>query len=151
MTFFTHSTVIPAPVQTVFAFHESARALERLLPPWQDVRVVRKQGGLEPGSRVELELRLGPLRQAWVARHTGYQRDVFFSDIQEKGPFRIWNHRHEFAPAGPAACRLTDRIEFSLPGGTLIDWLAGWAVKLQLRRMFAYRHAATLAACLESA
>ena len=39
--------------------------------------------------------------------------------------------------------KLTDSIEFSLPPGGLLDPLIGWAVKLQLRRMFAARHTTT--------
>lgn len=144
---FVHSTVIPAPVERVFGFHESPDALERLLPPWQDVRVVRREGGLQAGSRVVLELRFGPFRRTWVARHTACVPNEFFADVQEQGPFRAWRHRHEFTPAGPGACRLTDRVECSLPLAPLSDWLAGWLVRMQLRRMFAWRHQATAKAC----
>jgi ligand-binding SRPBCC domain-containing protein len=140
---FVYSSVIEAPVERVFAFHESPDALERLLPPGGRVRVVSREGGLEKGARVVLEMCLGPLRKRWVARHTEYVPDTLFADVQESGPFRSWAHRHEFAAEGRNACRLTDRVEFSLPGGRLVDWLAGWAAKLALRAMFRARHAAT--------
>lgn len=140
---FVYSSVIQAPVERVFAFHEEPDGLPRLLPPGGQVRLVSREGGLAPGARVELEMRLGPFRRRWVARHTEYVRNRLFADFQESGPFRRWVHRHEFADAGGGACRLTDRIEFSLPGGAAVDWLLGWAVKLALRAMFAERHAAT--------
>lgn len=140
---FVYSSVIQASAGRVFSFHESPDALERLLPPGGRVRVVSREGGLEKGARVVLEMRFGPLRKRWVARHTEYVPNTLFADVQESGPFRRWFHRHEFAAEGPNACRLTDRVEFSLPGGPLMDWLAGWAVKLALRAMFRARHAAT--------
>ncbi len=144
---FVWSSIIGAPVERVFAFHESADALQRLLPPWQDARVVRREGGLAAGALVELELRLGPIRQRWVARHTEYSKNGLFADVQERGPFRTWRHRHEFDALGPELCRLTDRVEFSLPGGRLVDWLLGWLARWQLRRMFEYRHRVTDEAC----
>lgn len=149
------SSLIDAPVERVFAFHKKPDALERLLPAWPRARVVARRGGLEPGSEVEIELRLGPLRQRWVARHTGYRENEFFSDEQVRGPFRLWRHRHGFERAAGGRSRLVDEVEFSLPLAPLSDWLAGWAVKRMLRKMFAERHARTAAACgarlLESA
>jgi ligand-binding SRPBCC domain-containing protein len=136
--------VLDAPVESVFAFHASDGALKALLPP--NGRVVRREGGLEAGSRVELEFRLGPLRLRWVARHTEYRKNELFADVQERGPFRRWAHRHEFAAEGSGRCRLTDAVEFSLPGGAMVDFVGAWAAKVALRGMFRARHRATSAA-----
>lgn len=89
---FCYRSVIDAPVERVFAFHQQPDALQRLLPVWPPVRVIRRTGGLEPGSLVELELRFGPMRLRWLARHTGHRENEFFSDEQVRGPFRIWRH-----------------------------------------------------------
>ena len=147
MPSFVLSSVIEADVARVFAFHESPDALEQLMPPWQPARVLFRSGGLQPGARVELLVPLGPFRRRWVARHTEYVRDRLFVDVQEDGPFRRWTHRHEFNSEGPHRTRLTDRIEFSLPGGPLVDFFGAWVARLQLRRMFTYRHAVTKRIC----
>jgi len=42
---------------------------------------------------------------------------------------------------------LTDSIDFSLPGGKLVELLAGWAAKRKLNKMFAHRHAVTKRIC----
>ncbi|GIU75418.1 MAG: hypothetical protein KatS3mg004_2505 [Bryobacteraceae bacterium] len=147
MNRFCYRSVIDAPVERVFAFHQQPDALERLLPAWPPVRVVRRTGGLEPGSLVELELRFGPMRLRWLARHTEYRENEFFSDEQVRGPFRTWRHRHGFGRMVDGRCVLVDEVEFSLPLGPLSDWLAGRAVKHMLRKMFATRHALTAAAC----
>ncbi|MCX7619140.1 SRPBCC family protein, partial [Tepidiforma sp.] len=101
----------------------------------------------EPGSEVDIELRLGPLRLRWAARHTAYRENQFFCDEQVQGPFRVWRHRHGFERQPDGRCLLTDDVEFSLPLAPVSDWLAGWAVKRMLRKMFAERHARTAAAC----
>jgi ligand-binding SRPBCC domain-containing protein len=144
---FRFASVISAPLEKVWAFHEAPEALEKLLPPDGSVRVVERRGGLEPGSTVELELRFGPLRRRWLARHTEYERFSHFSDVQEKGPFRVWRHRHGFERAGEGRCRLVDEVEYSLPLAPVSDWLGGAVVKQILRKMFRMRHEQTAEAC----
>ena len=53
---------------------------------------------------------------------------------------------HEFEPAG-SKTRLTDRIEYELPGGALVNMLFGWIVTLGLRNMFVHRHRVTQEVC----
>jgi ligand-binding SRPBCC domain-containing protein len=89
-------------------------------------------------------LQIGPIR--WVALHTAYEKNRFFEDQQLSGPFDKWIHRHEFDSAGEST-RLTDRVEFLLPGGALVNHLLGWAVKLALSHMFSQRHRTTRKYC----
>jgi ligand-binding SRPBCC domain-containing protein len=106
------------------------------------VRLVSRKGGIDNGARVEL--RVGVFR--WVALHTAYEKDRLFVDEQIHGPFAKWVHRHEFEAAG-LKTRLTDRVEYELPGGSLINRLFGWTVSLGLRNMFAHRHRVTRQVC----
>lgn len=142
MPLFIHESVIDAPIEAVFAFHERADALSKLTPRFPPARVVERQGGLEKGARVVLEIGLGPLKQRWVALHTGYEKNRYFVDEQVSGPFRRWVHRHEFESEG-GRTRLRDRVEFNLKGGPVMDALAGWFARLMLRPMFRHRHQVT--------
>ncbi|MEQ1946964.1 MAG: SRPBCC family protein [Bryobacteraceae bacterium] len=142
MPTFQKSVLVNAPVETVFGFHQREDALRLLSPAFPPLKVLRKEGGLEPGSMVELKI--GPVR--WVARHSAFKKNEFFEDRQESGPFATWIHRHEFEAVGNAT-RLTDRIEYQLPGGALINTLFGWMVKLGLLQMFRERHRATKRYC----
>jgi len=139
---FELTSVLDAPVDAVFDFHEQPDALERLSPPWPPIQVLRREGGIREGGRVVLVMGWGPLRLRWEALHTRYVKHHLFVDVQESGPFRSWVHRHQFENLGETT-RLTDRIEFSLPGGAPIDFVCGWAVLRQLRRMFRWRHEQT--------
>ncbi|MDB9378046.1 cyclase, partial [Nodularia sphaerocarpa CS-585A2] len=47
---FQHSSVINAPLEVVWKFHERPDILQLLNPPWQPVQVVRREGGLEAGA-----------------------------------------------------------------------------------------------------
>lgn len=146
MLHFQYSSPINAPLATVWEFHERSDVLQILTPPWQPVRVVRRQGGLAAGAVSEFWLWLGPIPIPWIARHTACEPYRFFIDIQEKGPMVSWVHRHNFAEENRQTY-LTDSIEYELPGGFLAEALLGWLVKLQLQAMFRYRHEVTQREC----
>jgi ligand-binding SRPBCC domain-containing protein len=142
MATFLKSVIIAAPVETVFGFHEREDALRLLSPPFPRLRVIRKAGGIKPGATVELKI--GPFR--WIALHTAYERNRLFVDEQIQGPFAKWVHLHEFESLGQTT-RLSDRVEYRLPGGTWINSLFGWAVQLGLQQMFRQRQQTTKLHC----
>ena len=137
MPVFCKSVLIDAPVEAVFAFHQREDALRLLSPPFPGVQIART-GGLEVGTRVVL--RSGPFH--WVARHTTFEQDRLFVDEQVQGPFRLWVHRHEFEDLGDTT-RLTDRVEYRMPGGAV----ANAAVRPLLALLFRYRHGVTKREC----
>ncbi len=135
---FVKSSLIDASVARVFAFHEREDALALLSPAFPPMRVVSRSGGIHTGARVVIKI--GPIM--WVAQHTAFEQDAFFVDEQVSGPFALWVHRHEFLDEG-GRCRLTDRVTFAIPGGSLVNAVFGWAILIGLRQMFAHRHAVT--------
>ncbi len=143
MPIFEKSVIIQAPIEEVFRFHEREDALTLLTPAFPPVRVVSKTGGILPGGRVEL--RVGPFR--WLALHTQYEKNRLFVDEQVEGPMARWVHQHRFEPAGVGATRLTDHVEYRLPGGKLVNSLLGWTAKPGLSHMFAHRHRVTRQLC----
>ena len=142
MQHFEYSSWIDAPVETVFAFHERPDALEKLTPPGQRVEIVSRKGGIETGARVELRIHLGPVSMRWLALHVEYEKNRLFVDDQIRGPFRRWVHRHQFTVEG-GGTRLTDSVEFALPGGPFVELLLGPVVQNRLKKMFEYRHDVT--------
>jgi ligand-binding SRPBCC domain-containing protein len=143
---FEFSSHIDASVEKVFAFHQRPDALELLTPPDRKIEVVHRAGGIHAGAVVEFLIPVGPFRVRWLAHHIAYEENRLFVDEQRKGPFAFWVHAHRFAPEKDGM-RLTDSIQFALLGGKIADGLAGWAVKRELRKMFAYRHAVTKRYC----
>lgn len=132
---------IGASPETLFAWHARPGAFERLVPPWESVRLVSPHPGLSDGSRVTLEVRTGPLASTWVARHEAVQPGRSFVDVQEQGPFSRWRHTHLFEPT-PGGSALIDRLDCDLPGGPLGELAEPW-LRRKLARTFRYRHAVT--------
>ncbi|WP_066382878.1 MULTISPECIES: SRPBCC family protein [unclassified Anabaena] len=146
MLHFQHSSVINAPIEVVWKFHERPDILQLLTPPWQPVQVVRREGGLEVGAITEFKLFLTPIPLTWLARHTECEKYRWFTDEQISGPFESWVHRHEFEPQGNKT-KLKDDISYVMPGGETIEFFSGWLVQSQLEAMFRYRHFVTKREC----
>jgi len=142
---FKYSTLIYAPVEVVWGFHERPDVLELLTPPWQSIQVVSHEG-IEVGAISEFRIFVGLIPLRWVAVHTEYEKYRLFTDEQKEGPFEYWSHRHQFTEVDDTT-RLTDEIEFALPGGVLAEPLGGWLVSMQLDQLFRYRHEVTQREC----
>lgn len=147
MLHFNYSSLIDAPVETVWQFHERLDILEILTPPWQPIQVIRREGGLGVGAITEFRIFLGPIPLRWIALHVACEPNRLFVDRQTEGPLDSWEHQHIFAPER-GTTRLTDAIAFSLPGGEVVESLVGWLVLAQLDSMFRYRHEVTQRECV---
>lgn len=140
---FVARSSLPVPVADLAAWHERPAALSRLLPPWQDVRVVERTGSeLRDGLVVALSLPAGPFRMRWEALHRDVEPGRGFTDVQRRGPFASFVHRHRFEPGDGSGSRLVDDMTYRLPFGPLGALGAGFA-RRDLTRTFAYRHAVT--------
>lgn len=127
---------MPATAAELFAWHARERAFERLNPPFDPVELEAREGkGLDVGTRVAVRVKLGPIEQAFVARHTAYEAGRMFRDEQELGPFSRWVHTHHFSDG-----ELFDEIDWETPLGAMHGLVAK-----KLERAFAYRHAVTRA------
>ena len=147
MPIFEKRTRIAAPPGEVFAFHELPDALERLTPPFEEVRVIEKTPGIKAGARVVMETKIGPVPARWVAEHTAYDEGRMFKDRQIKGPFAKWEHTHLFEPDGEGGSWLIDRIDYELPLGALGRIFGGGFARRKLERLFEFRHRVTKEAC----
>ena len=141
---FIYRSRILAPAEDVFNWHVRPGAFQRLAPPWEQIRLI-DGGGVAEGSRAQIEMRIGPVRQKWLAEHRDIIPGRQFRDIQLTGPFAHWEHTHTISPDGPDACWLEDRIEFAPPLGALGWYLGLPFIRRKLHRTFAYRHRTTAA------
>ena len=142
MQIVTRTSVIAAPPADVFAWYKRPGAFDRLTPPWEDVRVVHRSGGVHTGAVVRLQIRKGPLRLRWDLRHYGFEEGRRIADEQTRGPLRAWRHTRTFGDsAGGNACEMTDRVEFDLPHGAIGGLLGRGYVRRSVERMLRFRHA----------
>lgn len=142
VTEFLKRTPLPLPASEVFDWHLRPGAFERLMPPWEKVEVLERNGGIADGGTVELKVKDGPFTFHWTARHRDYsEENRRFCDEQVRGPFTRWVHAHQVDMKGPVASVLEDRVDYALPLGIVGRWLDQARVRRRLEQLFAYRHA----------
>jgi ligand-binding SRPBCC domain-containing protein len=147
---FTKSTVINASPERVFEFHLLPDAFERLVPPWENAKILQKADVTKVGSRAIIEQKIfGLVPAKWVAEHTAYDPPKMFEDVQVSGPFKSWRHRH-IVESHPEGAVLIDEIEFEPPMGFLGTMVAPVLILPKIEKMFDFRHEVTKKWCESS-
>lgn len=135
----TYRTELPGHDHAdVFAWHERPGALQRLVPPWEHVRVERQDEGIRDDARVVLRVREGPTSFRVEFRHRDYDAGHMFRDEQVTGPLKSWTHTHRFAPLEGGGCAVEDDVELEPP--VLGLPLTPGLLRRELDRLFAFRH-----------
>jgi ligand-binding SRPBCC domain-containing protein len=130
---------IAAPPDTVFAFFSDPANLARLTPAWLSFRIHGDPpASLGKGSRIEYRIRWSLVTIRWVTRITRWRPTVEFEDVQERGPYAAWTHRHRFR-LDAAGVVMEDRVDYALPFGPLGRLVHRLRVRGQLERIFDYR------------
>ena len=128
--------LLPYPREQVFRFFSDARNLGRLTPPWLGFSI-RSDLPIEmgEGTVIRYSIRIRGVPVGWVSEITEWRPPVEFCDVQRRGPYRFWIHRHLFESV-PGGTRAIDRVDYDVPGGAVVNRLF---VAGELRRIFAYR------------
>jgi ligand-binding SRPBCC domain-containing protein len=151
----------PFPVERAFLFFSNPENLPRIMPKASGTRIDRLRlvpPVMPPGTAVAANRGLAgvgseiavsflvwpplPFRARWVARVTEFEWNHHFADIQVRGPFKSWHHRHEFsaeARDGVSGTVVGDRIEYALGFGIVGEIVQRRFVARELQETFAAR------------
>jgi ligand-binding SRPBCC domain-containing protein len=134
--------LVPRPRGEVFAFFADAANLERITPPSLRFRILTPQPiAMRDGARIDYRLRLHGVPLRWRTRIERWEPQICFVDVQLSGPYRRWEHRHEFRDA-PGGTEMRDTVDYELPLGPLGELAHGLFVRRTLERVFAFRRGA---------
>jgi ligand-binding SRPBCC domain-containing protein len=134
-------SIVPASLEDVFGFFCDPANLARITPPSLHFRIVEAPDRrLRAGDRIRYTIRLLGLPVGWTTRITAWEELRSFSDTQEKGPYRSWNHTHGFREV-PGGVEMTDRVEYELPFGPIGRLAHALWVRTELGRIFDFREA----------
>src|SRR5208282_423663 len=153
---------LPVDVEKVFRFFTNPNNLPRIMPPATGTRLAALRlvppvasiegvrdsnlGSLAGvGSEIVTSFRLFPFlpfRAQWIALITEFEWNRHFADIQKKGPFKRFQHRHELSAKTQNNVEGTivrDVIEYD-PGFGLLGQLAQkFFLAPSLKQTFEYR------------
>ena len=160
MGHFVTEQFVAAPVDRVFRFFATPLNLARISPPAMGARLVGAKlvppPGADPhenlaglGSEVTISVRLlpyFPVRAVWMARIVEFEWNRHFLDVQVRGPFEKFEHRHQFEAAerdGGAGTVIRDVISYELLFGRMGRLGGERIAERELKRMFRERHRRT--------
>ena len=75
----------------------------------------------------------------WQTQITQVDFQKSFTDFQQKGPYKLWNHYHEFIP-NENGVLIKDTVSYELPMGFLGEIAHKLFVKSKLKSIFDFRH-----------
>jgi ligand-binding SRPBCC domain-containing protein len=123
--------VVARPLEETFAFFSDPRNLEAITPPWLRFRIVSAPERLAAGAQIDYRLSLFRIPFRWRSEIVDWDPPRGFTDVAQRGPFRLWIHRHELA-AAPGGTRIRDHVRYRAPLGERL-------VRRWLERIFDYR------------
>ncbi len=139
---FEKSVLIKTEIETIFWFHADTNNLPKISPGNVKAELLQISDiPLKAGSTVTVRVSKFGVGLNWKLKIENFEFPSLISDLQTKGPFEYWHHYHIFSKED-GRVKMTDRIEFIPPFG-LIGKLSMPVIKMQLEKMFEFRHSKT--------
>ena len=129
------------PRKEIFAFFADAANLERITPESLRFEMLTPMPiEMKPGALLDYRLKLFGIPVRWTSRIETFEPETSFSDVQIKGPYRSWHHRHEFFEHEDGTL-MRDTVDYALPLGPLGALVRRLFVSRNLDRIFLHRRA----------
>ncbi len=133
---------VAAGIEETFEFFSDAANLEAITPPFLGFQILTPLPiEMRVGALIEYRLRLLGMPLHWITRIEEWEANRAFTDIQLKGPYARWVHRHTFTPQGSGTL-VRDRVEYALPLAPLSDPVRALLVRPMIKRIFSHRRGA---------
>jgi ligand-binding SRPBCC domain-containing protein len=129
---------VARPRDDVFAFFADAANLARITPPAVGFRVLTEPATLAAGAVLDGRISWFGVPIRWRAFIREYDPPFRFVDVQLRGPWRRWEHRHRFLEESGGTA-IEDRVTYGLPLGGLGQLAHALVVRRQLTDLWRYR------------
>lgn len=131
--------VLPVPIEQVFPFFERPENLEALTPEFLRFEILTPRPvPMHLDARIEYRIRLFGIPMRWRTRITAYEPGKSFVDVQESGPYALWEHTHTFERL-PRGTLMRDRVDYRPRFGPLGTLARGIFVARMVERIFDHR------------
>jgi ligand-binding SRPBCC domain-containing protein len=130
---------VPRPLAEVFAFFADAGNLETLTPANLNFEISTPRPiEMQAGTVIDYQLKLAGVPFKWKTLIESFDPPQRFTDVQSRGPYKLWHHTHEFT-AVDGGTLVVDRVRYQLPLGPLGRVAHAAFVRRQLKNIFDFR------------
>ena len=129
-------------IETAWKFFSSANNLAVITPKDMNFTVLTKLQNDEIYKGMLIDYTVSPILKIpmkWQTQITQVDFQRSFTDFQQKGPYKLWNHFHEFIP-NENGVLIKDTVSYELPMGFLGEIAHKLFVKSKLKSIFDFRH-----------
>ena len=129
-------------IETAWKFFSSANNLAVITPKDMNFTVLTKLQNDEIYKGMLIDYTVSPILKIpmkWQTQITQVDFQRSFTDFQQKGPYKLLNHYHEFIP-NENGVLIKDTVSYELPMGFLGEIAHKLFVKSKLKSIFDFRH-----------
>ncbi|SDQ65203.1 Ligand-binding SRPBCC domain-containing protein [Chryseobacterium soldanellicola] len=129
-------------IKTAWNFFSSANNLSKITPKDMNFTVLTKMDddGIFEGMIIDYHVSpLLGIKMKWKTEITQVDFQKSFTDFQKKGPYKLWNHHHEFI-INENGVFMKDSVDYELPLGFLGEIAHALFVRKKLKHVFDYRY-----------
>ncbi len=136
---FQAETIFQKPIEEIFRFFSKAENLEVITPPHLKFKILTPLPiEMKKGALIEYQLKIYYIPVHWITEITVWEPPYRFVDVQRKGPYRRWIHEHKFEAIANGT-RMTDIVEYAVPGGIWAPLINHLFVKRDIQKIFSFR------------
>ena len=133
------SIYVPTSLEQVFAFFNRPENLEKLTPPSLSFNILTPQPlVMHNGAVFDYQIGLMGVPMRWTSVITNYEPPHQFVDIQLRGPYTFWHHKHSFVSKGDGV-EVIDEVHYDIGFSVLGKLMHGLMIQRQLDTIFSYR------------
>lgn len=129
-------------IETAWHFFSSPMNLSKITPKDMGFTVLSNYNDEQIFEGMIIDYTVSPLLKIslkWRTRISQVQLNRSFTDFQEKGPYKYWNHFHEFI-SNKDGVLIKDTVDYELPFGILGNIAHRIFVKKKLAHIFDFRY-----------
>ncbi|CAA7391140.1 SRPBCC family protein [Chryseobacterium fistulae] len=129
-------------IEKAWKFFSSPHNLSEITPKSMNFRVISDIQDHSIFEGMEIDYTVSPvlgIPMRWKTVITQVQDHKSFTDFQKLGPYKYWNHFHEFIPDENGVL-MKDTVDYELPLGIFGSMAHGLFVKEKLRSIFDFRY-----------
>ncbi len=133
------SIKVPGTLDTVFEFFNRPENLEKLTPANLKFNILTPSPvAMHNGAVFDYTIGLFGVPMRWTSIITNYHPPHHFVDIQLKGPYAYWHHKHSFE-SRPDGVEVTDEIHYEIGFSVFGKVVLRPIIQRQLDAIFSFR------------
>lgn len=129
-------------IDTAWKFFSTPHNLSRITPKSMKFEVLTKTVDESIYEGMMINYKVSPLfgiRMKWTTLITQVSNKKSFTDYQQRGPYKLWKHTHEFI-ANEQGVLMKDTVNYELPLGFIGEIIHSLIVRKKLKHIFDYRY-----------